>query len=411
MHVTWRATSCSSPTATSATSTLAAAQHTTVQFTVETRSSGTFPVQHHGDDGGQHPDPEHAAPRAVDVRQRRRDLPHRRRGAVPRAVVGLGHPQAPAPKRTPRRTPTTPTVPARRAPRQHEQVSDADPFEPDLARSMRRRRSRRRRRSGRGVRNRRVALAHPLERGRRGRHRALAPHRVPPRRRARLRARRHRARRHLQLRELDAEHRLRAAARRHPHRDARPAVRRSTSSRDDDDAAERDHHRRRSLALARGHRPRRSCSRRDHRPLHARRRTAPDRADAAGARHRAPAAVHAADVLLRPHRARDRDAERAPPVRRRRVRAGAQQRRRDRGVPRAARASSSEPLSRCTRVLDDDALVLLLGLGTTAGIVGDGARAAARAAPRRASTCGSCPRGATPPSARCCGCRAGRSAT
>ena len=54
------------------------------------------------------------------------------------------------------------------------------------------------------------------------------------------------------------------------------------------------------------------------------------------ARHRPPAAVHAADALLRHRHAGDRDAERPPALPRGRVRAGAQQRRRDRGVPRAA---------------------------------------------------------------------------
>ena len=74
--------------------------------------------------------------------------------------------------------------------------------------------------------SRRRAPPRPLQRGRRARHRALADHRLPPRvraRGARLRA----AHRRLQHRELDAEHRLRAAARRHPHRDARPALRRA----------------------------------------------------------------------------------------------------------------------------------------------------------------------------------------
>ena len=83
------------------------------EVAVETRSSGTFPLMMTVTTAGGHPDPEHEARRAVHVRQRRRDLPHRRRGRVPRAVVGLGHPQAPArqsarqgePGRGPRRSP------------------------------------------------------------------------------------------------------------------------------------------------------------------------------------------------------------------------------------------------------------------------------------------------------------------
>ena len=89
---------------------------------------------------------------------------------------------------------------------------------------------------------------------------------------------------------------------------------------------------------------------------------------AAGARHRPAAVVHAADLLLRRHRARDRDAQRAPTVRRGRVRAGAEQRRRDRGAARAAdrreRAADRHQRPRRTRSSS-----LLLGLGTTAGIV------------------------------------------
>ena len=49
----------------------------------------------------------------------------------------------------------------------------------------------------------------------------------------------------------------------------------------------------------------------------------------------------AADGVLRLHRARDRAAERAPPVRRRRVRAGRQQRRRDRRARSCSRRSTS----------------------------------------------------------------------
>ena len=62
----------------------------------------------------------------------------------------------------------------------------------------------------------------------------------------------------------------------------------------------------------------------------------PGQGRAAGARHRPAAVVHAADLLLRRHRARHRDAQRPAPVRRGRVRAGAEQRRRHRGAARAA---------------------------------------------------------------------------
>ena len=53
-------------------------------------------------------------------------------------------------------------------------------------------------------------------------------------------------------------------------------------------------------------------------------------------------------------------------------------------------------------VLDDDALVLLMGVGTTAGVavMALALLPALRHAPT--STCGSFPRGATPPSSRCC---------
>ena len=133
-------------------------------------------------------------------------------------------------------------------------------------------------------------------------------------------------------------------------------------------------------------------------------------ARAAGARHRPAALVHAADVLLRRHRARHRDAERPPPVRRRGVRAGAQQRRRDRGAARrgAGRAASRR---RCTRVLDDPVLVLLLGLGTTAGIVAMALVLVPAAAPRRRPTSTGTGSRATRRSASSPASRAGPSAT
>ncbi len=64
---------------------------------------------------------------------------------------------------------------------------------------------------------------------------------------------------------------------------------------------------------------------------------------AAGAGHRPAAVVHAAGVLLRRHRARDRDAQRASAVRGGGVRARAEQRRRDRGAARAAPGRERAP--------------------------------------------------------------------
>ena len=92
-----------------------------------------------------------------------------------------------------------------------------------------------------------------------------------------------------------------------------------------DDGARRPHRDRDAVRAA--HRPAllaRHDGRRAHRPA---------------ARDDGPhAVVPAADGLLRLHRARDRDAQRAPPLRRGRVRAGAQQRHRDRRAPRVRAA-------------------------------------------------------------------------
>ena len=147
----------------------------------------------------------------------------------------------------------------------------------------------------------------------------------------------------------------------------------------------------------------------DRRPLHAQRQRAEPRR-AAGAGHRAAAAAHAADALLRHRRARHRDAQRAPPLPRRRVRAGAQQRGRGRGVPDAPRVSPTGR-SPSSSVLDDDALILLIGLGTTAGVVAMALALLPAAGAPRTPTCGSCPAGAIPRCSRCCASRAGRSAT
>ena len=207
---------------------------------------------------------------------------------------------------------------------------------------------RRRRRGGRR------ASPRPVERRRRARHRALPDHRVPAglgARRARLRA----AHRRLQHRELDAEHRLRAAARRHPHRDARPAVRRALRTR----------------------RPRATDAINTVAlvalaaitvigflaapwiiDLYTLRLHGAGAGRAAGARDRPPALVHAADLLLRRHRARDRDARtRGDGFAAAAFAPGAQQRRRDRGAARPAadraasrprsRASSTTPRSSC----------------------------------------------------------------
>ena len=74
--------------------------------------------------------------------------------------------------------------------------------------------------------------------------------------------------------------------------------------------------------------------------------TGADHGAPAGARHRPPALVHAADVLLRRDRARDRHAQRPPTVRRRGLRAGAQQRRGHRDAARRG-AAGARP-RRCT---------------------------------------------------------------
>ena len=64
----------------------------------------------------------------------------------------------------------------------------------------------------------------------------------------------------------------------------------------------------------------------------------------------------------------------------------------------AAPAARRRPAHRRRRARDDPALLLLLGLGTTAGIVGDGAGAAARAPARRGAPALPVRAGATPPS-------------
>ena len=214
-------------------------------------------------------------------------------------------------------------------------------------------------------------------------------------------------RRHLQLRERGTQHRLRAAARRRAHRDPRPALREvprvaTTTTRRARSSPSR------SLALAaitvigvvaapwivelytlNVH----GCERRR----------------ATGARDRPPAPVHAADALLRHRHPRHRDAQRAPPLPRGRVRAGAQQRRRHRGVPRppAHRRRFAHRAQRARRRRARPAHRPRHDRGRG----GDGAGAAASAARACTPTCGSSPRGDTPPCSPCCGCRDGRSAT
>ena len=70
-------------------------RNTTVRVAVETRGSGR-PVHMTVTtaDGLPIPGVEHHHHGALDVRERRRRVPHRRRHRVPRALVGLGHPPA-----------------------------------------------------------------------------------------------------------------------------------------------------------------------------------------------------------------------------------------------------------------------------------------------------------------------------
>ena len=317
-------------------------RNTTERFAVETRASGTFPLN------DRRSRPRTAACRCGAARYTVRStvvsgvgrLPDDRRRPVPRDLVG--HPLAAEP---------APAHPARDA----RDVTE-------------------RRRAGGGR-----APPRPVQRGRRARHRALARHRVP----ARLRARRARA------------------SRRSPT-STTSRTRRRTSSTSCCSAASSPRRSSRSssstTSATTSARPTRSTRSRssalaaitvlgfvaapwivDLYMLAPRRR---GQGRAAGARDRPAAVVHAADPLLRLHRARHRDAQRAPPVRGGRVRAGAQQRRRHRGRCSRCRVVASEPPT-VTSVLDDPALVLLLGLGTTAGIVAMALVLAARAAPRR----------------------------
>ena len=252
-------------------------------------------------------------------------------------------------------------------------------------------------------------VARPVERARRGRHRALARHRLRPHRRDRVRARRVDARRHLQLRQRGAQHRLRAAARRRAHRDARAAVREvlrvaTTTTRASAIftvaivALAGDH--RRSASLARAV---------DRRPLHAQRRrarTSPTQQELATALLRLfmPQmlfyGIAALATAMLNARRRFLAAAFAP---------DAQQRRSSIAVflmlPRVADGDAHRRRACSTTTRS----ILLIGLGTTAGVVVMAlALLPAAGAPARV-TCASCPRGATPRCARCCGSRGGRS--
>ena len=161
----------------------------TEQFAVEARASGTF--THDGDAHLRRRQSPHGTAdaghdRVGRVQRRRRGVDDRRAG-VPRAVVG---------EPLPPHAPGAPRDPPRR---EH---------------------------CGRRA----VAVIRgatgPLELDRRARHAALARHRPRARRGARVRDRAGVARRLVQPREHDAEHRLRAAHRRRPVRDARPGLRR-----------------------------------------------------------------------------------------------------------------------------------------------------------------------------------------
>ena len=178
---------------------------------------------------------------------------------------------------------------------------------------------------------RRARPPRPIERGGRDGHAAVARHRAAARRGPRLRGRARQPRRHLQPRQLDAQHRLRAAARRRAVGHARPALRRSPRTR----------RRPRDVGGLHGRVDGARRPDRDRDGVRAAHRPAL-RARHVGSRAHRPAArddgLHAlvppADGVLRPHRARHRAAQRPPPLRRRRVRAGPQQRHRDRRARR-----------------------------------------------------------------------------
>ena len=116
-------------------------------------------------DRGRAPDPDLRGHRALLVRERRGGLPHRRRDRVPRTLVGLGHP--PTPPTPPDGVSDDPTDTSRfddpqlDAPQFEATQFDAPGFET-------RRFAASRSPSGDDV------EGHALERGRRGRHRALA---------------------------------------------------------------------------------------------------------------------------------------------------------------------------------------------------------------------------------------------
>ena len=260
--------------------TLPPKRNTTVRVAVETRGSGTVAGAHD----------RHDARRArrsasdddqgpLDLRERCGSLPDRGCDRVPRDLVGLGHP----PSAQEARANSTPRTDWRRPPdNRRDQAPATRVRRPGAHAAVRRGRRLVRATSGHrraGIQPDGVGdLARPLERGRRGRHGALARHRVRAHRRHRVRARRDDARRHLQLRQRDPEHRLRAAARRRAHRDARAAVRavlrdRTTTTRRARSSPSR------SLALARDHRGRHPRRAVDRRPLHAQRaraRTSPN---------------------------------------------------------------------------------------------------------------------------------------
>ena len=209
--------------------------------------------------------------------------------------------------------------------------------------------------------------AGPIERHRRGRHRAQPGHRPGPHRRAGLRARRVSPERRLQPGQQHAEHHLRAAPRRRPDGHAGAALRRRTSStttRRPPPPSSRSSSvvlRRRSRSSPSSPRRSSSTSTRSSSP----RPTPPAPADG----RRPAAALFVPQIFFYGLTTLwTAVAQRPPAVRRRRLRAGAQQRHRhlhrSLGLPPGGR-----PLDHARPVAHDPALLVLLGLGTTAGIV------------------------------------------
>ena len=347
-----------SRTAPIGTSQLEPGKNQTVRIAVETRSSGSFPLLMTVTTAGGLPiQTSEVTVRSSFVSGVGR-VPHCRCDRVPRTLVGLGHPPptSPTPPDGVNDDPTDTSQfddPQLDAPQFDSPQFDAPGFEPRRLRTSR-------------VGEQRRVEGHALERGGRGRHRALTTHRVRAHRRDRLRARCHRARRHVQLRERDARTSSTScsSAACSPRRSCRCSCgtsSRTTRTRPPPSSPSRSWCSSPSPWSASCSRPGSSTSTRCA-------CTDANRAQQQAARHRPVAAVHAADALLRHRDPRDRDAQRASAA----------------SWPRRSRpCSTTSSSSRCSScslvsptgslsvhgVLDDQALLLLMGLGTTAGIV------------------------------------------